>query len=68
MQKGDFANAITEANKIIPAAAPFVSPIGGYKLETSVDGMWFPKDYSNAESMFSIESTWMSITMAQMAH
>jgi len=56
MQKGDFANAITEANKIIPAAAPFVSPIGGYKLEASVDGLWFPKDFSNVESIFAIES------------
>ena len=56
MQKADFANAITEANKIIPQdAAPFSSPIGGYKLENSVDGMWFPKDYSNNESIFSIE-------------
>jgi starch-binding outer membrane protein, SusD/RagB family len=56
MHKADYPAAITEANKIIPQdAAPFSSPIGGYQLEASVDGMWFPRDYSNSESMFSIE-------------
>lgn len=56
MHKADYPAAITEANKIIPQdAAPFSSPIGGYQLEASVDGMWFPRDYANSESIFSIE-------------
>jgi starch-binding outer membrane protein, SusD/RagB family len=56
MHKADYPTAITEANKIIPQdEAPFSSPIGGYQLEASVEGMWFPRDYSNTESIFSIE-------------
>lgn len=55
MHKADYSAAITEANKIIPQSAPFISPIGGYQLEASVDGMWYPRDYSNTEAIFSIE-------------
>lgn len=56
MHKADYAAAITEANKIIPqTTAPFSNPIGGHQLEASVDGMWYPRDYSNVEALFSIE-------------
>jgi starch-binding outer membrane protein, SusD/RagB family len=62
MHKADYPAAITEANKIIPQdAAPFSSPIGGYQLEASVDGMWFPGITATASRCFP-SSIWTSTT------
>jgi starch-binding outer membrane protein, SusD/RagB family len=54
LHKGDWAGVITEGNKLVPAAAPFVSPIGGWKLTASPDGA-FVNNISD-ESIFSIKN------------
>jgi len=54
MHKGDWAGVITEGNKLVPAAAPFVSPIGGWTLNAAVDGA-FANNTTN-ESIFSIKN------------
>ncbi len=54
MHMGDWAGVITEGNKLVPAAAPFVSPIGGWTLNAAVDGA-FSATTSN-ESIFSIRN------------
>lgn len=54
MHMGDWAGVITEGNKIVPAAAPFVSPIGGWTLNGTVDGA-FGSSTSN-ENLFSIKN------------
>lgn len=54
MHKADYPAAITEANKIISASAPFTSPIGGYILESDVETVW-TNNYGNREMIFAIE-------------
>lgn len=54
MHKGDWAGVITEGNKLVPASAPYVSPIGGWTLMGTVDGA-FANNTSN-ESIFSIKN------------
>jgi hypothetical protein len=54
MHMGDWAGVITEGNKLVPATAPFVSPIGGWTLNAAVDGA-FSAPTSN-ESIFSIRN------------
>lgn len=54
MHKGDWAGVIAEGNKLVPASAPFVSPIGGWTLNATVDGS-FSTTTSN-ESIFSIRN------------
>jgi hypothetical protein len=53
----DFAGVITEGAKLgtDAAAAPFTSPIGGYKLMDSPDGPFV--NNKSAESVFSIENS-----------
>lgn len=53
---GDWSKAIAEASKIVSASAPFSSPIGGYQLMASPDGV-FANNSSNTESLFSIENS-----------
>jgi hypothetical protein len=53
---GDWGKVITEASKIVSAAAPFSSSIGGYQLMASPDGV-FANNSSNTESLFSIENS-----------
>jgi len=54
MHMGDWAGVITEGNKLVPAAAPFVSPIGGWTLMPTPEGPW-ANNQSN-ESIFSIKN------------
>jgi len=54
MHKGDWAGVITEGNKLVPAAAPYTSPIGGWKLTATPDGP-FANNQSD-ESIFSIKN------------
>lgn len=54
MHKGDWDGVITEGNKIVPAVAPFVSPIGGWTLNTSLDAS-YGSSISN-ENIFSIKN------------
>ncbi|AFD07460.1 RagB/SusD family nutrient uptake outer membrane protein [Solitalea canadensis] len=52
LAKGDYAKVITEANKIVPATAPFVSPIGvSNALNPSVTTTY--TSYTTLESIFS---------------
>jgi starch-binding outer membrane protein, SusD/RagB family len=53
LHMGQWSTVITEANKIVSAAAPFTSPIGGYQLGTSVETPW--ANNVSSESMFSME-------------
>lgn len=52
---GDWGKVISESNKIVSAAAPFVSPIDGYKLTEQPEGV-FANNKDNTESIFSIEN------------
>lgn len=58
LHKKDYAGVITEGNKIVPAAAPFVSPVGGYTLTAAPDGPFTTAgNKGNTESIFSIDNT-----------
>ncbi|ULQ55106.1 RagB/SusD family nutrient uptake outer membrane protein [Flavihumibacter rivuli] len=54
MHMRDWAGVITEGNKLVPAAAPFVSPIGGWALTSTPEGP-FANNLST-ESIFSIRN------------
>jgi starch-binding outer membrane protein, SusD/RagB family len=56
LHQGNWAAVITEGNKLIPAAAPFVSPVGGYRLTDSPLGAFQAANKGNTESIFSIEN------------
>jgi hypothetical protein len=55
LHQGDWAGVIAEGNKIVSAAAPFTSPIGGYALTAAPNGP-FTNGYSS-EAVFSIENS-----------
>jgi hypothetical protein len=55
LHKGEWDKVITEAQKMVPATGPFESPVGNYALTATVDGMFYPNDRNNSESIFSIE-------------
>ncbi|MBC3541837.1 RagB/SusD family nutrient uptake outer membrane protein [Rufibacter sediminis] len=55
LHKGDNAGVITEASKLVTGdAAPFTSPIGGYKLTAEPSGPFGAGNKNNTESIFSI--------------
>jgi hypothetical protein len=57
LHKGDWAAVIAEGAKLgTSGAAPFTSPVGGYKLTESPDGP-FANFKSNSESIFSIANS-----------
>lgn len=58
MHMGDWAGVITEAAKIVPAAAPYVSPIGAWTLMPTSDGAFSAAGGLNAskENVFSIKN------------
>lgn len=58
LHMGDYAGVITEGNKLVPATAPFVSPIGGWTLTASPDGPFTAAGGANAsaENIFSIKN------------
>ena len=51
---GDWANVITDGNKLVPASAPFISPIGNWRMMAVPDGP-FTNNQSD-ESIFSIKN------------
>jgi hypothetical protein len=53
---GAWNKVIEESSKIVSASAPFSSPIGGYQLAASPDGV-FANNGGNTESLFSIENS-----------
>jgi starch-binding outer membrane protein, SusD/RagB family len=53
LHMGQWANVISEGNKIVSASAPFTSPIGGYQLGNSVETPW--ANNVSSESIFSME-------------
>jgi hypothetical protein len=55
LHKGDWANVISEANKIVPADLTTASAIGAYKLGNSVETPW--NDNKSTESVFSMEAS-----------
>jgi hypothetical protein len=54
MHMGDWANVITEGNKLVPASTPFISPIGNWRMMATPDGP-FTNNQSD-ESIFSIKN------------
>jgi hypothetical protein len=54
MHMGDWAAVVTEGNKLVPAAAPFTSPIGGWSLTPAPDGAF--ANNTSTESIFSIRN------------
>ncbi|MBF8961880.1 RagB/SusD family nutrient uptake outer membrane protein [Pontibacter sp. FD36] len=56
LHKQDFAGVVTEGRKMVPESAPFVSPIGGYRLTETADGPWAANG-NNTESIFSFENS-----------
>lgn len=54
LHKGDWAGVITEGNKLVPASAPYTSPIGSWKLNTLPDGAF--ANNTTDESIFSIKN------------
>lgn len=58
LHMGDYAGVIAEGNKLVPAAAPFVSPIGGWTLTATADGAFNNAAGFNAskENIFSIKN------------
>ncbi len=58
LHKGDWPAVIAEGAKIISAAAPYTSPIGGYALTATPAGPFVTaSNFSNTESIFSIENS-----------
>ena len=54
LHKRDWAGVIAEGAKLVPAGAPFVSPIGGWRLNANPDGA-FVNNLTD-ESIFSIKN------------
>lgn len=54
MHMGDWQGVITEGTKLVPAAAPFVSPIGSWSLTAAPDGPF--TNNTSSESIFSIRN------------
>jgi starch-binding outer membrane protein, SusD/RagB family len=57
LSKGDYAKVITEANKIVPATAPFVATSGvAHALQADITNV-FKAPYTTTESIFSMPFT-----------
>jgi starch-binding outer membrane protein, SusD/RagB family len=54
MHMRDWAGVIAEGNKLVPAAPPYISAIGGWRLNTTPDGV-FTNNLTD-ESIFSIRN------------
>ncbi|KQR72752.1 hypothetical protein ASF92_00370 [Pedobacter sp. Leaf176] len=58
LHMGSWANVISEGNKLVPAAGPFVSPVGGYSLTATPSAPFVTaSNFTNSESIFSIENS-----------
>lgn len=56
LHQNNWAEVIKEANKLVPTAAPFTSPVGTYALTASPLGAFGSNNKSNSESIFSVEN------------
>lgn len=56
LHQGNWAEVITEGNKLVPTAAPFTSPIGSYALTATPLGAFGAGNKNNTESIFSVEN------------
>ncbi|TAE47475.1 MAG: RagB/SusD family nutrient uptake outer membrane protein [Bacteroidetes bacterium] len=54
LHKGDWAGVLTEADKLVPAAAPYTSPIGAYTLTAAPDGPF--TNNQSSEAIFIMEN------------
>ena len=54
MHMGDWAGVITEGNKLVPANAPYISPIGAWTLNANPDGAFASN--TTKESIFSVKN------------
>lgn len=54
MHMGDWAGVLAEGNKLVPAAAPYVSPIGAWTLNANPDGAFASN--TTKESVFSVKN------------
>ncbi|MFC4211886.1 RagB/SusD family nutrient uptake outer membrane protein [Pedobacter lithocola] len=58
LHMGNWASVITEGNKLVPATAPYTSPVGAYALTASPAAPFVTAaNYTNSESIFSIENS-----------
>lgn len=56
LHQNNWTEVIKEANKLVPTAAPFTSPVGAYALTASPLGAFGAGNKSNSESIFSVEN------------
>lgn len=56
LHQNNWAEVIKEANKLVPTAAPFTSPIGAFALTATPLGAFGAGNKNNSESIFSIEN------------
>jgi hypothetical protein len=56
LHMGDWAGVIAEGNKLVPAAPPFVSPIGGWTLAAAPNTPFTTGGWQGNESIFSIRN------------
>ncbi|GAB3960772.1 RagB/SusD family nutrient uptake outer membrane protein [Spirosoma harenae] len=56
LHQNNWAEVIKEANKLVPTAAPFTSPIGAYALTSGPLGAFGAANKTNTESIFSFEN------------
>lgn len=54
MHQANWAAVITEGNKLVPASAPYISPVGGFRLTATPDGPFV--NNQSQESIFSIRN------------
>lgn len=57
LHMGDWANVITEGNKLVPATGPYVSPIGGWTLAAAPNTPFTAGGWQGNESIFSIRNS-----------
>jgi hypothetical protein len=55
LHQNNFTKVVEEANKLVPTAAPFTSPVGNYRLTATPLGAFGAGNKSNTESIFSID-------------
>jgi hypothetical protein len=56
LHQGDWPGVISEGAKIVPAGAPFISPIGNWRLETTANIPFTTAGWQGNEAMFSIRN------------
>ncbi len=56
LHMGDWAKVVEEGNKLVPATAPFTSPIGGWRLEADPATPFTTGGWQGNENIFSIRN------------